>query len=65
MESDYKKIEDLQKNDPEKKLIEAIMEFWSKHGETLNKKLNVTGDGELLHLAKTDSDCATYLESCK
>jgi hypothetical protein len=65
MAADYKKIEDLQKKDPDKKLIEAIMEFWTEHGETLNKKLNVTEDGELLYLAKTDSDCATYLETCK
>lgn len=65
MATDYAKIEALQKKDPDKKLIDTIRKFWEAHGATLNKKLNVTADGELLHLAKTDGDCAAYLETCK
>lgn len=63
--TEYAKIENLQKDGSNKALIEAIVTFWKKHGETLNKKLNVTEDGELLHLAKTDTDCASYLETCR
>lgn len=62
---EYAKIEALQKEDPKKELIKTIMAFWTDHGTLLNNKLNITADGELLHLAKTDSDCATYLETCK
>ena len=62
---EYQKIEDLQKKDPKKALIPEIIKFWTQHGAALNKKLNVTEDGELLHLAKTDSDCQSYLNTCK
>lgn len=39
------------------------MIFWEKHGEMINRKLNVTQDGELIHLAKTNVSCATYLKT--
>ncbi len=63
--TEYAEIEKLQEKDTENQLTPKIMEFWKDHGEMLNKKLNVTQDGELLHLAKTDSNCASYLEACK
>lgn len=62
---EYAKIEALQKSDPKKELIKTIMKFWADYGALLNNKLNVTADGELLHLAKTDSDSATYLKTCR
>ncbi len=65
MAADYAKIEKLQHHDEKNVLIKSIQEFWKNHGEVLNKKLNVTEDGELIHLAKSDSDCATYLETAK
>jgi hypothetical protein len=65
LSKEYAKIEALQKKDPDKELIKTIMKFWTDHGALLNNKLNVTADGELLHLAKTDSDCATYLKTCE
>ena len=60
---EYKKIEDLQKNGPRKELFESITAFWEKHGELINRKLNVTEDGELIHLAKKSKDCAAYLRT--
>ena len=65
MSSAYKKIETLQSSDPDKKLIGTIIEFWEKYGAILNDRLNVTQDGTLLKLAKTDSNCAKYLKTCK
>ncbi len=65
MSEDYAAIEKLQEKDKKNELMAETMKFWKKHGKILNKKLNVTQDAELLHLAKTDTNCATYLEICK
>lgn len=65
MTTDYAKIEALQEGGSNKELVEEIVKFWKKHGGTLNKKLNVTEDGELLHLAKTDTNCSAYIDTCK
>lgn len=65
MATAYQKIESLQAHDPKKELVATIIEFWEKYGSVLNNRLNVTQDGTILHLAKTDPNCANYLKTCQ